>query len=332
MAEKLLTFHKYKQGTFPGNCGIRTIFRLAGKYIDDDAAADAYDRAKVEKKLAKIPLAMPKESYSIQSLFSSLHTNGKHVGYTRPYPISWAFADALMSVYSPSSAALILTDTKDGAGDGHKGSYATRTFAHWLLKNELYHGNRVDPIKRIGGADNYTRQMYVWTLEADNAKCKQAIQRYRNEMYDTLQKENENPDLLKQLEAIELEQKKMKDTMQERWLDSGFNFTRPDPVPDRHVRRAAQSRGRVRVTSAPIPTTQEQAVNREQDALRRAREVLDAEHGAIRPGQVFFQAMDEAVEWAPEEPAEWATDTEPAEQPEQPETPPDIIEFDEGEY
>lgn len=285
MAEPLLTFHQYKHGNFPGNCGIRTAFRLSGSYIDPDQAAKEYEAAKEHGQLSKIPIKQGQRS--IKGMLDALHGVSKQTGYNRPYPLHWAFAEVLEAVYGKTKAALIISDTVKGKGDGHKGPFSPRSFARWLMHNRAYSGVKKTVEKQV--TSNIVRPMTIWILTHNLTRCEDFLERLREEIRGTLESENKNPDLLAQIEAVELEKRRIHEGMDRQWQESGLNFTEPEPQPRARARARPRRPGEfVRVTR--------QGPGLDQQSFAQARAILD-EANVPRPNRVVF---DEMVQNVPE--------------------------------
>jgi hypothetical protein len=141
----------------------------------------------------------------------------------RAYPVDWAFADVLERIHTGSYALMSLTDTADGAGDGHKGPFATRNFAKWLIRNGLMAGTSISGIRPINH-DESDYNITGWMLIPNPESIDEFLAHKIAEIQKYIEDSNDDPALEAQEEAKAAAQTETRAAIESGW--EGF------PIPE----------------------------------------------------------------------------------------------------
>lgn len=215
--KKLVVGHEFNNSNIPGNCGIRHIYRLAGNYITEHES----ERNKL-RGVSAIPEPKGRRA-AISTMLSWLkHPTTQRHGLG--YPLEWAFTDIIEGALGGRAYSLIsMTDTKDGAGDGHNGLFATRNFAEWLINNNLCTGTMVEA-ERYKDTDD-SRGVYAWYLHPDFLALEAQVKKVKAEIAEYIKQHNNDPNIKKAIDEKKAAEDLMKNT-----INNAFDVWQQQPA------------------------------------------------------------------------------------------------------
>lgn len=220
MAEvELLTSHSYKKSGVQGNCGGAFISRLGAAYKPESWCKNKYQELlKTKSQLRPIRTT---ENMAISHMLAALReAEGQPTGgaYGRAYPLEWAFADVLEAATVHCPALVGMTDTHNGAGDGHPGAFATRHFAHWWGDN----GFATD-IKLTEGMRYGERRVYGWWIAPNHDAIAKYIRAKKEEIFREVERWNNEPQFQGIREADRAAERAVASALERGWSEYGGN-------------------------------------------------------------------------------------------------------------
>jgi len=222
----LIRSHEYGDGNIHGNCGIRIAYRLLATYTTEEESSKRYKELLDRGQLSRI--LTPRHASPITAMLHSIKRAEGGRAVARAYPVEWAFAELLEVLHYGSYALICMTDTEDGLGDGHKGEYATRNFAAWLLDNGVVQGNCTTGI-RYPDDPVSTREVYGWFFVPDKPRINALIAKVKREICQYIKDCNNDPEIAKQAEKKKTEAEVTKEALERGY--EGFSLgEEPNPL------------------------------------------------------------------------------------------------------
>lgn len=309
--KQLITSHDFGSGQLQGNCGSRTAYRLKASYTTKEEALSEYNRRKQLFHLTRIQLRDRKQHCMQESLHAIMAAEAGRAKM-RAYPIEWAFTDVLERIHTGSYALTVLTDTEDGAGDGHKGEFATRNFAKWLIRNDLMSGVDIAGIRPVNH-DKTDYNMIGWILLPNLPRIDEFLAEKVATVVKYIEEANNDPALQEQEEARSAAQAETRAAIESGW--EGFDI--PEAGGEQPAEPAQNMDGQVAQEGgfdpgfAPINTAEVQ--RRVLQHVRRNRPVVAAppprEVQFTRGQQATWRVLDDIGDGIlPEALDEWPDD------------------------
>lgn len=208
-----ITKYSYHVNKMPGNCGAKVLHRLSASYSADPAEdRKRYNTAVESGTLSTIGTPF---GDSIRDMLWSIMVAEPKEGTMRCRPIAleWVFAEAVEAATSGDVALLFVSDTHNGAGDGHKGPCAPRHFVEWAIDNDLF--------EEIGAVTS-TRprtdvEMTGWVMSPNKKRIRKLLNETSKQIQNFIEEANNEPKLKAAKKAREAEEAKARARFQDGW-------------------------------------------------------------------------------------------------------------------